>query len=107
VEEDEEEDGGLSLRRFESGSAKPPQMIADDSSSDEEENEPRSPPPMTNEELQMITGGEGSAELTEAYNDVAGCACHGHEAPKIEKVWEVPQKKGYTGGRIAIVQVSA
>lgn len=109
IEEDEdEEDEGLSLRRFESGSAKPPQMIDDDSSSSDED-EPLSPPPMTDEELKMITGGVSDSEMKEAYNHVRGCPCHGHhnDAPKVENVWEVPQKSGYTGPRLAVVQVEA
>lgn len=105
--EDEEEDSGLSLKRFESGSARPPQMIDDDSSSSEED-EPRSPPPLTDEELKALTGGESDTDLAEAYNHVAGCPCHGHiDAPKVEKLWEVPQKPGYQGGRVAVVQVAA
>jgi len=102
----EEVDDDLSLRRFESGSAKPPQMIDDDSSSDDDE-EPKSPPPMTEEELRMLTGGESDADMLEAYNHVAGCPCHEHGGPKVEKVWEIPQKPGYTGGRLAVVQIEA
>jgi hypothetical protein len=105
--EDEEEDSGLSLRRFESGSARPPQMVDDDGSSSEED-EPRSPPPLTEEELKTLTGGESNTDLAEAYNHVVGCPCHGHvDAPKVEKMWEVPQKQGYQGGRVAVVQVAS
>lgn len=105
---EEEEDNGLSLRRFESASAKPPQMIDDDSSSSDED-EPRSPPPMTEEELKSLTGGDSDTDLAAAYNRVAGCPCHGHhvDAPKVDKVWEVPQKLGEHGGRLAVVQVMA
>jgi len=108
IEEDDEEEGGLSLRRFASATAKPPQMIDDDSSSSDED-EPRSPPPMTEEELKLITGGVSDAEMKASYNHVRGCPCHGHhnDAPEVENVWEVPQKAGYTGPRVAVVQVTA
>lgn len=107
-EEDEEaRDDDLSLRRFGSASAQPPQMVEDDSSSEEDENEPKSPPPMTEEELMEVTGGVGNEDMAKAYNKVAGCPCHGHNAPKVDQVWEVPRKTGEHGARLAVVQVAA
>ena len=104
--EDEEDDSALSLTRFESGSARPPQMIDDSSSSDEDE--PPSPPPLTDEELKTLTGGEGDAQLAQSYNRIRGCPCHGQvDAPKVEKVWEVPQQAGHQDGRIVVVQIAA
>jgi len=108
-DEDEDEDEGLSLRRFESGSARPPQMIDDDESSSSDEDEPKSPPPLSEEELKMITGRAGDAELSGAYQHISNCPCHGqhHEAPRASNVWEIPQKAGHNGPRLALVQVTA
>ncbi|RDW63275.1 hypothetical protein BP6252_10820 [Coleophoma cylindrospora] len=108
-DDDEDEDEGLSLRRFESASAKPPQMIVDDDDdSSSEEDEPASPPTMpSEEELKMITGGEANEELSDLYEHVAGCPCHGHRAPHVSKMWDVPQKPSHEGARVALVQVAA
>lgn len=99
------EDDGLSLQRFGSASAKPPQMVEDDSSSSDED-EPKSPPPLSEDELKAITGGDGNVDLAKAYNHVAGCPCHGHSAPQVQNVWDVPQKIGQQGVRMAVVQVA-
>jgi len=84
-------------------------MIDDDSSSDEDENEPKSPPPLSNEELETLTGGPGDEELSRSYGKIRGCPCHGKQdvAPVASQVWEVPRKDGYTGPRLALVQVEA
>ncbi|KAG9232468.1 hypothetical protein BJ875DRAFT_505990 [Amylocarpus encephaloides] len=115
MEEDDEEDGGLSLQRFSSASEQPPRMIADEGSdegSDEEdeEDEAVSPTQMPTEmELRSITTGEADEELAGLYKTVKGCPCHGEHksAPDITKAWEVPQKEGYQGKRLAIVEVAA
>lgn len=104
---DDEEDEGLGLQRFESGGARQPQMI-DDDGEDEEEDELKSPPPMPSEdELRMITGGEGDEELTEAYGDIMGCPCHGQKGLHASHVWDIPQKPGEHGKRYAVVAVEA
>lgn len=103
--EDEEEDGA-GLQRFESAAAQPPRMI-DDEGSDEGEDEPVSPPGFTEEELKTITEGEVNEELAHLYEKVAGCPCHGVKGPPAEKVWEVPQKDGAHGPRLAVIQVEA
>lgn len=103
--EDEEEDGA-GLQRFESAAAQPPRMIADDGS-DEEDDEPKSPPGLTDDELKAITEGEINEELAELYEKVAGCPCHGVKGPAAGKVWEIPQKPGVQGPRMAVIQVEA
>lgn len=112
-DDNEEEDGiegeeveDLSLQRFESGSARPPQMVDDDSSSSDED-EPQSPPFLTEEELKSVTKGDDDTDMVDAYNHVARCPCHGHDVPKAEKAWDIPQKPGFQGGRLAVVQVTA
>lgn len=108
---DDEEDEGLSLQRFESGSARQPQMIEDDGE-DEGEEELKTPPPMPGEdELRIITGGEGDEKLVESYERLAGCPCHGHKGPHATQAWELPQKpdeQGMQHGvRYAVVAVEA
>ena len=106
--EDNEEDEGLGLRRFGSATVKPPRMIEDEDSSDEEADEPISPPPIPTElELQSITAGPENEELAVLYHGVSKCPCHGHhkDAPHVGRAWEVPQKPGYTGNRVAVVEV--
>jgi len=104
--EDEDEEDGAGLQRFESAAAQPPRMIADEGS-DEEEEEPQSPPGFTDEELKMITEGEVNEELAELYEKVAGCPCHGVKGPAAHKVWEIPQKEGGEGPRLAVIEVAA
>jgi hypothetical protein len=105
-EVDDEDEDGLGLQRFESGSARRPQMIQDDGE-DEEEEEVKTPPPIPSEdELRLITESEGDEELTEAYEHIAGCPCHGHKGPRASKVWEIPQKQGESGPRYAVVAVN-
>jgi hypothetical protein len=100
-EEDEEIDDGLSLRRFESASGKQPRLI------DEEDGLDHSPYMPSEAELKMITDGTSSDELADLYQHVAGCPCHGRDAPTISKVWELPQKAGFHGPRVAVVEVAA
>lgn len=104
IEDEEDEDDGLGLRRFESASARPPQMVEDESGSEEDEDEPKSPPPLSEEELKMITGGEGDEGLEGLYKHVAGCPCHGEKLPAVGRVWEIPSKGGE---RRAVIQVEA
>ncbi|EPE36213.1 hypothetical protein GLAREA_05551 [Glarea lozoyensis ATCC 20868] len=111
-EEDEEADDGLSLRRFTSATAQPPRMIEDEDSDgeDENENEPVSPPPLpTDMELQTITEGPESEDLAGLYQHVKGCPCSAEHqnAPGITRAWELPQKPGYEGKRLAVVEVAA
>ena len=105
--DDDEDEDGAGLQRFESAAAQPPRMI-DDEGSEEDEDEPKSPPQMpSEEELKMITDGEANMELAELYGRVAGCPCHGKDGPKAEKVWEIPQKPGMQGPRMAVIEVAA
>ena len=105
--DDEEDEDGAGLQRFESAAAQPPRMI-DDEGSDQEDDEPKSPPQLpSDEELKMITEGEASEELAQLYQKVAGCPCHGKKGPAAEKVWEIPQKPGMQGPRLAVIEVAA
>jgi len=109
-EGEDEEDGDLSLRRFESATAQPPRIIQDESSDEDDGIEPVSPPTLPTEmELQTITEGPTSEGLTDLYHHVKGCPCSAeHEnAPGISRAWEIPQKAGYEGNRIAIVEVAS
>lgn len=104
-EDEVEEDAGL--QRFESAAAQPPRMI-DDEGSDEEEDEPKSPPQTpSEEELKIIMEGEANEELAGLYQKIAGCPCHGTKGPAAEKVWEIPQKPGMQGPRLAVIEVAA
>ncbi|KAE8452642.1 hypothetical protein EG329_013901 [Mollisiaceae sp. DMI_Dod_QoI] len=111
VYEDEEgEDEGLSLQRFESATAKPPRMIADEDGSDEDEDEPKSPPSIPSDvELAEITKGAENEDLTDLYEHVHHCPCHGKKdnAPVVAKAWDIPQKESHQGKRLAVVQVVA
>jgi hypothetical protein len=110
AEEDDEFEEELSLQRFESATVKAPRMVLDEPEDDEDDDDigPKSPEMAPGEgDLKIITGGEGDAELAEAYNHVNGCPCHGTKGPGVEKVWEIPGKLGKHGGRIALVQVAA
>jgi len=111
IEEDDEFEEGLGLQRFESATAKAPRVPElEDDEGEEEDGDlgPKSPEIGPSEgDLKIITGGEGDAELADAYNHVNGCPCHGHTGPGVEKVWEIPGKMGEHGGRMAVVQVAA
>jgi len=112
IEEDDEFEEGLGLQRFDSATAKAPRAVPDLEKDEGEDDDgdlgPKSPEMAPSEgDLKIITGGEGDAELAEAYNHVNGCPCHGHKRPDVDKVWEVPGKIGEHGGRIAVVQVAA
>jgi hypothetical protein len=105
-EDDDEEDGDLRLERFGSATEQLPRMIDDDG--EDEEEEPNSPPDSpSEEELRLVTEGAGNAGLTDMYQRVAGCPCHGHHGPAAEKVWEIPQKAEGPGLRLAVVQIAA
>jgi hypothetical protein len=107
--DDEEDEDGAGLTRFESATAQPPRMVEDEGSDEEEDDGPKSPPQMpTEEELKMITEGEVNEELVDLYEKVAGCPCHGQKGPKSAgKVWEIPQKPGMQGPRMAVIEVTA
>ena len=108
IEEDDEFEEELSLTRFESATAKAPRMVADEGE-DEDDGDvgPKSPEMVPSEEdLKILCGQEGDQELEEAYRNVSGCPCHGKHGPGVEKVWEIPGKKGGTGGRMAVVQIA-
>lgn len=108
LEDENEDEGGPGLQRFESAAAQPPRMIEDEGSDEEEEEDvPTSPPGFTVDELKTITEGEVNEELAELYEKVAGCPCHGVKGPAAEHVWEVPQKPGVQGPRMAVIQVAA
>ena len=111
-EDDDKENGGddddLSLRRFGSGAGDEPPKMIDDDEEEEEEMEPKSPPPIPSEdELRMITGGEGDLELADMYQHVAECPCHGQKGPHASQVWQIPPKPGQEKGRYAVVAVEA
>lgn len=105
IYDDYDNEETLGLQRFGSAAAQPPRLV-DDDSDDDDVAEPSSP---TEEELRMITGGEANAELLEKYSHVAGCPCHGllDKDTKAERMWELPQKPGHVGPRMAIVEVAA
>ena len=108
AEEDDEFEEELSLQRFASATAKAPRMVADDGEDDDDDIGPKSPEMGPSEgDLRIVTGGEGDAELAEAYNHVNGCPCHGQKGPGVEKVWEIPGKKGENGGQLAVIQIAA
>ncbi|KAL5374943.1 hypothetical protein DPSP01_011527 [Paraphaeosphaeria sporulosa] len=123
-EEDEEEDDyissdddqdELSLMRFPSGSAKPPQeppdlVPSEEDSSDEEG--PPSPELPSEDMLRDIMKGDGDEGLMNAYAGVKKCPCHGHheDAPKIQRMWEIPTREGEQradGVRMAVAEVAA
>lgn len=109
-EEDDEEEVGddLLLRRFESAAAKPTRAIGDDEQCQPNEEERRQSLPMPSEdELKMITSGAGNTELADLYQRVVGCPCHGEKGPIVSNVWEIPQKPGYHGPRVTVVEVNA
>jgi hypothetical protein len=106
-DDEEEEDNELGLRRFGSAAAKPPRMIEDEEGSSDDEDEPRSPPTIPEAELKEIMGQEDDEELVGLYQGLQKCSCHGHhkDGPVVEKAWEVPEKEGFHGKRLAVVQV--
>jgi len=107
-EEEEEEEEELSLTRFESASAQPPRMIPDEDDEGEDTG-PVSPPTLPADlDIKTVVSGEQDDELTDLYESVRKCVCHGerHSADKARSVWGVSAEK--TGGhRIAVVEVEA
>ncbi|OAL40077.1 hypothetical protein AYO20_00495 [Fonsecaea nubica] len=111
----DDEMNDLSLTRFGSATAHPPRMVHSDSSSDEEDEakvEPVTPPQLPADvDVREIMGGEQDRELTDLYESVRGCACHGkREDPDLgarpQGIWDVPVEK--TGGKhLAVVAVAA
>ncbi|KAF9732793.1 hypothetical protein PMIN01_09651 [Paraphaeosphaeria minitans] len=112
---DDEQDE-LSLMRFPSGSAKPPLQEPPDlvpsgeDSSDEED--PPSPELPSEEVLRDIMKGDGDAGLVSAYAGVEKCPCHGRQAdaPRIQRMWEIPAREGEKradGVRVAVAEVAA
>ncbi|OQV03170.1 hypothetical protein CLAIMM_08249 [Cladophialophora immunda] len=105
----------LSLMRFGSAAAQPPRMVHSDSSSDEDEEDkaqPVTPPQLPADvDVREILGGEKDSELTDLYESVRRCACHGRrEDPEVggppQGIWDVPLEK--TGGKhLAVVAVAA
>ncbi|KIY01405.1 uncharacterized protein Z520_02957 [Fonsecaea multimorphosa CBS 102226] len=107
---------GLSLTRFGSAAAQPPRMVRSDSSSDEEEDEkaaePVTPPQLPADvDVREILCGEKDTELTNLYESVRRCSCHGkHEDLDVggtpQGIWDVPVEK--TGGKhLAVVAIAA
>lgn len=103
---------GLSLRRFDSAASQPPRLVQSSSSSStssEDENEPVSPPQLpTDVDVKELVQGEQDAELTDLYESVRRCRCHGQSdnvGGPPAGVWDVPAEK--TGGkRLAVVAVA-
>ncbi|KAK7894895.1 hypothetical protein LTR67_005634 [Exophiala xenobiotica] len=108
----EEDMDGLGLTRFQSASARPPRMVADLSSDDEDEDEdgPESPPQLPADvDVRQIITGEKDDELTDLYESVRRCTCHGQRdavGGRPEGVWDVPEEKA-GGRRLALVAVAA
>ncbi|OAP57485.1 hypothetical protein AYL99_08223 [Fonsecaea erecta] len=110
---DDDNMNDLSLTRFGSAAAQPPRMVRSDSSSDEEDKEEPVTPPQLPADLDIreIIDGEKDGELTDLYESVRRCRCHGkREDPEIggppQGVWDVPVEK--TGGKhLALVAVAA
>ncbi|KAF2439807.1 hypothetical protein P171DRAFT_112462 [Karstenula rhodostoma CBS 690.94] len=113
ISSDDDQDE-LSLMRFPSGSAKPPQEPPDLVPSEEgssDEDDPPSPELPSEELLRDIMKGDGDENLRSAYAGVKKCHCHGHheDAPKIQRMWEIPAKEGEQradGVRIAVAEVA-
>lgn len=114
ISSDDDQDE-LSLMRFPSGSAKPPQeppdlVPSEDDSSDEED--PPSPVLPSDDVLRDIMKGDGDENLMNAYAGVKKCHCHGHheDAPKIQRMWEIPAREDEQradGVRMAVAEVAA
>ncbi|KIW50029.1 hypothetical protein PV05_11653 [Exophiala xenobiotica] len=107
----EEDMDGLGLTRFESASAKPPRMVQDLSDDEDEEEEgPESPPQLPADvDVRQIIEGEKDEELTDLYESVRRCMCHGQRdtvGGRPEGVWDVPEEKA-GGRRLALVAVAA
>ena len=102
--DDDEEDNALSLQRFPSATAQPPRMVADNGD-DEGYDDPAEPVTPTDEDVRGAIGAKSNEELTEVYQHIAGCPCHGKQAPMASQVWEMPRKEGH--GRLAVMQVVA
>lgn len=110
---DEDDDGGedLGLERFPSGSARPPRqpqpppdLLPDDDSSEEEEDDPISPEEPDQEILEKLLKTPGSKDMSNLYDGIRKCPCHGHEnAPSFEQMWELPSNK--EGVTRAVAQV--
>lgn len=109
-DENAEEENDLSLHRYASASAQPQRTIDDVDSISSDEDEPRSPPSIPSEaELELITQGPENEDLVDLYQHVKKCPCHGqHEnVPTVTKAWDVPQKEGQQGKRVAVVQIAS
>lgn len=114
-EDEDEDDDGMGLTRFESASARPPRMIEDVEGDehdydDDDDIGPDSPPQLPADvDVREIIGGERDDELTDLYEKVRRCACHGNRdnvGGKPDGIWDVPVEK--TGGRrLAVVAVAA
>jgi hypothetical protein len=106
----EEDMDGLGLTRFQSASARPPRMVADLSSDDEDEDGPESPPQLPADvDVRQIITGDKDEELTDLYESVRRCTCHGQRdavGGRPEGVWDVPEEKA-GGRRLALVAVAA
>ncbi|EXJ85566.1 hypothetical protein A1O1_05930 [Capronia coronata CBS 617.96] len=114
ADEDADEEEGLGLQRFASAADQPPRMIRSTSSSssseEEDPNEPVSPPQLPSDiDVKELVQGEQDDELTDLYESVRRCRCHGQRdraGGAASGVWDVPVEK--TGGkRFAVVAVAA
>ena len=103
----------LGLQRFPSGSARPPQpppdLMPDVDDDDDDDEEPASPEEVDQATLEeLIKNSDGSTELAKMYNGIRGCPCHKHpDAPKFERMWELPGESGKEGTKRAVAQVWA
>lgn len=106
----EDDMNSLSLTRFESASAHPPRMVRSDSSSSEEDDGPVSPPQLPADvDVHELMAGEKDDELTDLFESVRRCACHGHRdnvGGEPQGIWDVPSEKA-GGRRLAVVAVAA
>jgi hypothetical protein len=116
ISSDDEQDE-LSLVRFPSGSAKPPpqeppELVPSEEEDTSDEEGPPSPELPSEDVLRNLMKGDGDESLMSAYAGVKKCPCHGlHEdAPKLQRMWEIPVKEGEQradGVRIAVAEVAA
>ncbi|KAK6382194.1 hypothetical protein LTS17_004081 [Exophiala oligosperma] len=114
LDDDDGDGDGMGLTRFESASARPPRMVedveGDEYDVDDDGTGPESPPQLpVDVDVREIIGGEKDEELTDLYEKVRRCYCHGNRdvvGGKPEGIWDVPVEK--TGGkRLAVVAVTA
>lgn len=110
VEDVDGEDDSLGLRRFSASGPKPPALYDDDlDEADDEDDDLVSPEESDQATLERTLKSPADDKLTNAYDGVRKCPCHGHtDAPAFEQMWELPHEQGDKDGVTrAIAQVAA